>query len=273
MIKRLLIRPNMIKPATVELAKTLSEEFESRGVETVVDNELTCHGFDMIIVLGGDGTILRSAVDAAKCGVPVLGVNMGTTGFMNEVEPGDGGWIDRIMNGDYYVEERLMLRTVIRNAGGEILSCGDCLNDVSVERGELGGTLKLSLHVDDHEVFHFAGNGILIATPTGSTAYSLSAGGPVIDPQAVCFGVTPICPHSIGIKPCVVAASRKISVHIPAQKMPAFVMADGKFKTVLTEESSVSVSESPLKTRLIKLRKSCFYNAINAKLTYKGSPE
>lgn len=273
MIKRILIRPNLTKPATVEYAKKLAEDFAAKGVESVIDNELTCYGFDMIVVLGGDGTILRSAADSAKCGVPVLGVNMGTTGFMNEVEPGDEDWIDRIMNGDYTVEERLMLRTEVRDSEGRIIHRFDCLNDVTIERAQLGGTVKLALFVDDHEVYHFAGNGVIVATPTGSTAYSLSAGGPVIDPMAVCVEITPVCPHSLGIKPCVVSASRKIRAEVPKQKMPVVVMTDSRNRTEIDGACSVTVSESPLKTRLLKLKKRCFYDMINAKLTYKGNPE
>lgn len=168
---------------------------------------------DMLICFGGDGTILHAAKDANACHVPVLGVNLGSVGFMAELEQGELSMLSRLAAGKYAIEERMMLDVVVRREGKTVYS-ELALNDAAVTKGAVARVVDLEVYGDKVLISSFSADGVLISTPTGSTAYSMSAGGPIVEPTAENIIVTPICPHALSARSFVLGRGRTVSVKL-----------------------------------------------------------
>ena len=182
---------------------------------------------DLLLCFGGDGTILHAAKDALPYDIPVLGVNMGSVGFMAELEHGELELLTRLAEKKYTIEHRMLLDVAVRR-GREVLFRDLALNDAVVTKGAVARVIDLSVRGDGVHVYEFSGDGVILATPTGSTAYSMSAGGPIVEPTAENILVTPICAHSLQAKPLVMGRDRVVSVRIGRQaRKTAYLSVDG----------------------------------------------
>lgn len=226
---------------------------------------------DILICFGGDGTILHAARDATIHNVPVMGVNMGSVGFMAELERGELSLLTRLAQGDYRTETRMMLH--IRVYRGEKLVMEDiALNDAVISKGSIARVAELEVRADDVLVTTITGDGIIVASPTGSTAYSMSAGGPIVEPNSQCMVVTPVCAHQLAARSMVLAPDRVITVQLPKGNRKHLNLAvDGGKSIRLTAGERVEISRSEYETTVIRLTDRSFYQIINQKLGgYQG---
>ncbi len=215
---------------------------------------------DMIIVLGGDGTIIRLAKIAALYDLPVLGINLGRLGFLSEVEKDDlDTTVKKILSGDYTVEERAMLKI---SSGGKEYSA---LNEVMLGRYSQR-IISSELYIDSKFFYNYYADGLLVSTSTGSTAYSLSAGGPILCPGVSAMVVTAVCPHSLYNRSIVVADNQKIDLVVSEKSSAAILMVDGEYKCELCAKDKVSVSASERKARFVRLEEYNFFTRLAGKL-------
>ena len=192
---------------------------------TRLDREL--HGAELIVCFGGDGTILHMAKTATRAGLPILGVNIGTMGFMAELESSELSELKRIATGDYTVDSRMMLDVTVHR-DRDIIFHDICLNDVVITKGAVARIVHLSVECDGVQAMECGGDGVIIATPTGSTAYSLSAGGPIVEPEAHNILITPICAHDVMSRCMVASEKRVITVGLTMNaRRNAFLSVDG----------------------------------------------
>lgn len=221
---------------------------------------------DLLLCFGGDGTILHVAKDALPYDIPVLGVNMGSVGFMAELEHGELELLTRLAEKKYTIEHRMLLDVAVRR-GREVLFRDLALNDAVVTKGAVARVIDLSVRGDGVHVYEFSGDGVILATPTGSTAYSMSAGGPIVEPTAENILVTPICAHSLQAKPLVMGRDRVVSVRIGRQaRKTAYLSVDGGRAFRLSGGDVVEVRRSRRVTRLVRLMDHSFYEIIDQKL-------
>lgn len=220
-------------------------------------------GADAAIVLGGDGTILRCAGEAAKTSTPILGINLGNLGFLADVETADiETALDKLLNGNYIVEERFMLDAeIIREA--RTVEKVSALNDIVVSRSSFKRIVATDIYVDDCFAAHYDGDGIIVATPTGSTGYSLSAGGPIVDSSVFASIITPICPHTAFSTPMVVPGTKIIKIKFKDSfSQCSMLTVDGQQGYDLEPEDTVVIKASDKKTGLIKFDNSNFYEML-----------
>lgn len=221
---------------------------------------------DFIIVLGGDGTILGAAREAAEFETPLLGVNMGHLGFLAEVEVGDlFKSLEAIFVNGIKVEKRLMLQASVckNNKCREFFA----LNDIVITRGTLSRVISLNVFIDNDFVTAISGDGLILASPTGSTAYSLSAGGPVISPALSAITMTPICPHSLSNRSIVVSGKEIIRVDLKVGSGDAYLTIDGQEGYKIAEGENVTINSAPFSTNLVKVSDRSFYDVLRTKLT------
>lgn len=221
---------------------------------------------DVLVCFGGDGTILHAAKDASTFGVPVLGVNMGSFGYMAEVEREDLGELTRLVRGEYALENRMLLEVkVIRE--GRVLFRSAALNDAVITKGAVARVIDLDIFMDQAMIFDMYGDGVIVATPTGSTAYSLSAGGPIVEPTAENIIITPINAHMLQPKAMVLDKNRVINVTVPKQsRKTAYLSVDGGKAFKLLSGDTVEISRSRRHLRLVRLTKQNFYDIVDQKL-------
>lgn len=221
---------------------------------------------DFLICFGGDGTILHAAKDASSYGVPIIGVNMGSVGFMAELEHNEITKLRRLLSGDYKMENRMLLDVrVLRD--GRTLFRSMALNDAVVTKGGVARVIDLQIYGDKSLISNVFGDGVIVATPTGSTAYSLSAGGPIVEPMAENIIMTPISAHTLQAKAMVLDKNRFIQVVLPknSRKM-AYLSVDGGKSFKLYPGDTVQVTRSRRSLSLVKLSDKSFYEVINRKL-------
>ena len=220
---------------------------------------------DMVICFGGDGTILHMAKAATKHGIPILGVNIGTMGFMAELEAGEMEELVRIASGEYTIDERMMLDvTVFRDR--DIIFHDICLNDVVLTKGAVARVVHLTVKCDGVQAMECAGDGIIVATPTGSTAYSLSAGGPIVEPAASSILITPICAHDVASRSIVTSDKRVITVSLsPHARRNAYLSVDGGKSQRLNIGDIATIKRSQLVTKLVRLKDRSFFDVVSTK--------
>ena len=222
-------------------------------------------GASMVVCFGGDGTILHMAKAATRQGIPILGVNIGTMGFMAELESGELEQLRRIATGDYTIDERMMLDvTVYRDR--DIIFHDIGLNDVVITKGAIARIVHLSVHCDGVQAMECGGDGIIVATPTGSTAYSLSAGGPIVEPEAKNMIITPICAHDIGSRCIVTSEKRVITVSMTKNaRRNAFLSVDGGRALRMNMGDVATIKKSNLTTKLVRLQDRSFFDVVSTK--------
>lgn len=220
---------------------------------------------DVIICFGGDGTILHMAKAATRYNIPILGVNIGTMGFMAELESSELHLLAALASGDYSIDSRMMLDVTVQRER-DIIFHDMCLNDVVVTKGAVARIVHLSVGCDGVDVMECGGDGVIVATPTGSTAYSLSAGGPIVEPEAHSILITPICAHDM-MSRCIVASDKRvITVQLTRNaRRNAFLSVDGGRALKLNMGDVTTVRKSSKQTQLIRLKKRSFYDVVNAK--------
>ena len=233
-----------------------------------LDRELP--GADLIICFGGDGTILHMSKTATRAGIPILGVNIGTMGFMAELENTELELLKKLATGEYTIDKRMMLDvTVFRER--DIIFHDICLNDVVITKGAVARIVHMSVECDGVEAMECGGDGVIIATPTGSTAYNLSAGGPIVEPAAHSMLVTPICAHDMRSRCMVTSDKRVIKVRLTRNaRRNAYLSADGGKSVRLNMGDVAVIKKSTLETSLVRLKERSFYDVVNQKFGQIG---
>ncbi len=228
-----------------------------------MDKEL--NGASMVICFGGDGTLLHMAKSATRQGVPVLGVNIGTMGFMAELESTELDQLARIATGDYTIDQRMMLDVTVHR-DRDIILHDLCLNDVAITKGAVARIVHLEVKCDNVQALECGGDGVIIATPTGSTAYSLSAGGPIVEPDAHSILITPICAHDI-VSRCIVSSDKRtISVSmVQNARRNAYLSVDGGKALRMNMGDVTTIRKSNLCTKLVRLKERSFFDVVNSK--------
>lgn len=237
------------------------------GAEYVESKEELFEQAELVVVLGGDGTLLSVARKVAKYKIPLLGINLGRLGFLVELERDETEKMQRLFTGDYEVEDRIMLAArVVRD--GKVCFSSYALNDVVVTKGALSRMVHLNLSVDDQFVSKYHADGVVVSTPTGSTAYSLSAGGPVVSPEIGVIIVTPICPHSLTSRPVIVSDCKKVEIKVDFfDEEEVMLTLDGQEGFQLSQGDEILVTKSRYHTKLIRLSKPSFFDRLNRKLS------
>ncbi len=229
----------------------------------LVSEEKLVSDSEIVIALGGDGTILYAAGLVQASSTPILGVNLGRLGFLADSAPGElENAIDRLIEGDYRVDDRLAIEAIVGDTSAF------SLNEIVIEKGVLARLIELKTWIGDVPVSSFWGNGLIVSTPTGSTSYSLSAGGPVLHPSLDSLIITPICPHSLSQRPLVVPADQQICVEVVAEHADIILTADGQTVKNMTPDDRVTIRRSNRRVRLIDLQGLSFYELLCRKLDW-----
>ena len=220
---------------------------------------------EMVVCFGGDGTILHMAKTATRHKIPILGVNIGTMGFIAELESTELDQLTRLATGDYTLDSRLLLDVTVRR-NQDVIFHDIALNDVTVTKGAVARIVHLNVRCDGVQAMEFGGDGLILATPTGSTAYSLSAGGPIVEPDARNILITPICAHDVMTK-CIVASDKRvIDVQLASTaRRNAFLSVDGGRAVKLNMGDVATVCCSRMETKLIRLKERSFYDVVSNK--------
>lgn len=220
---------------------------------------------DIAFIIGGDGSFLSSARALAPYGIPLLGINTGRLGFLSQLKPDEmEAGINKIINNQFYIEERLMIKTNYSTA----------LNDVVIKGGEISRTAQLFLYINGRHVCDYLADGLIISTPTGSTAYTLSAGGPVVVPEMEAFVIVPICPHSLTTRPIVIPSTEKIEVKVKINSEYIHITHDGQENIKAESEKAIFITKNEHKAKLIHLQNenNGFYSILREKLHWGISP-
>lgn len=237
------------------------------GVQ-IVDTATGCRHAGMIVCIGGDGTIIDGAHCSAAYGLPVLGINAGRLGFLAQVEPYEAASaFDRILAGRYTIEDRLGISLSRMTEAGEELTVPFALNDIVFTKPVMTNIIDLTIDCDGRCMNSYSADGLILSTPTGSTAYSLSAGGPVIDPGLSTISIVPICPHSVSVRPIVVSAGRSVTIR---SHQSMCVVVDGRERIELLPQTPVKVRKSDKAARFVSFGEYEFFEILSHKLLQRG---
>jgi NAD+ kinase len=256
------------RPTAVQVAAEVTAWLRGQGIEIVQEcaDEVDCA--DFAVAIGGDGTMLAAVRACASAGVPVAGISAGWLGFLPEINP-DSMYpaLTRIIEGDYKVESRMMLRASV---AGRIDAIG--FNDIVVRQGVTGRLVHLEVSVAGHHLGNFSADGLLVCTPTGSTAYGLAAGGPIVHPAAAVMTLVPICPHSLSFRPVVIPAGDAVEILCKGNQNgdKMMITIDGQEPIDIYPGDIVSVSPAQEQAKLIKLGLTTFYDRLRDKLDWGG---
>lgn len=270
----IVIKPHA--PSVESILKDLVGYFEKRGIACVLEDvaarKLDRSGgllradvpaaSDLVVVLGGDGTLLSVAHHAARAGVPVMGVNLGRLGFLTEIPVSEATLtLDDLLAGDAsLISPRWLLEA--RAAG----AVSYCLNDVVVTKGAVARMIELTIGIDGKEVATLKADGLIVSTPTGSTAYSLSAGGPIVHPLVPAFVLTPICPHTLSFRPLAVPSTSTVSVRLLTGGEEVHLTLDGQRGGVLVGNDVIDIRKSPVELQLVTSPRRNYYDLVKEKL-------
>ena len=283
-MKRVVLTPNPYRDKNFQTVRNAVAILEESGIETrlclpfevdktfELPSDLTFYKLerelpnaDLVICFGGDGTILHMAKAATKHSIPILGVNIGTMGFMAELESNEMEKLKQLANGEYKIDRRMMLDVTVRRER-EVLYRDICLNHVVITKGAVARIVHLSVRCDGVQAMECGGDGIIIATPTGSTAYNLSAGGPIVEPEARSILVTPICAHDMVSRSIVTSDKRTISVALVRNaRRNAFLSVDGGKAIRLNMGDITTIRKSNMETKLLRLKERSFFDVLNTK--------
>ncbi len=223
---------------------------------------------DAAVVLGGDGSIIDAAHRVAGCGIPLIGVNFGRIGFLAEIEIGEIPLFDEILRGNYTIEERMMLDVSVVDEAGQVRFARRCLNDAVLTNGPVARILRFDIAANGIKTQTCLADGIIACTPTGSTAYSLSAGGPVLEPTLDCICLTPICPHTLNNRPVILNGDSVIELcDITAKGTSVYLTTDGRAVFSLDPGDKVVLRKSAYKTGLIRVKDDGFLGVLRCKLS------
>jgi len=247
-----------IKEAIFNIDKNISiAVFKDSNLEEYNIKEL-----DFVITLGGDGTILHTARLFSPWDIPILGINIGNLGFLSALDlPGFYDNLEKIINKEYYIDERMMLKCSL----GEEEQYINSLNEIVIAKGALSKISRYEIYIDDKLYNTFRADGVIIATPTGSTAYSLSAGGPIVEGGIEAIIITAICPHYLGSRSIVVSSSKTVEIKVFKKQEKVYLTVDGQESFEIYEES-IKISKSDIKCKLVRLNDYDYYNILRKKI-------
>lgn len=272
---------NTEKESAISCSKKIAELFKTWGADTLMltsakesagisdavyfdTYEELIKECDVAVTVGGDGTIIHSARYAAVYSKPIIGVNLGRLGYVAELEESEISMLSRIVSGDYAVMDRTILSVEILRESGDNKSYL-AVNDVNISRGYLSSMAELEVSVEDEIIASYRADGLLFSTPTGSTAYALSAGGPVIDPKLSLIELTPLCPHSLTARPVLFSTDTALTVSSKSSQK-VFLAIDGQVFVELSDKDKIRVSASKYKLGTIVLKDRNFYKLAGEKL-------
>ena len=266
--------------AAVEMAREMVEKFDRSGIKFCSDrhtsqmlkcrclefDDMSQNELDCVLAVGGDGTILSVARQVAKLCIPILGINMGHLGFLAEVDPlRYEEALKNLLKGQYTVEERTMVEATVFQDGyssRELIA----LNDIVISKNSFARLLRFDVFVNEEHFSAFQADGVIVSSPTGSTAYSLSAGGPLVSPNIDAMLVTPICAHILSSRPLVVSGDDMIRVELNSSHSDIAITADGQETVKLGPKDVITIRKSPYKTRFVKLGNDSFYKVLKDRL-------
>ena len=283
-MKHFLIATNKDKDIDLKLTKQIQAYLKERGADSYVIPDVYRTGIDWesinvpidaAIALGGDGTILQMSRGLRERNVPVIGVNLGNLGFLAEVEKGSiPAMLDCLLNDDYRIENRMMLQGQVMH-NGEVVGDEFALNDIVIGRSGFSRIISLNVYVNGRLLDNYRADGMIISTPTGSTGYNLSAGGPIINPVTELMVITPICAHAMQAKSIILDKDDKISIQIQrvrkTQLEEAFATFDGQKGIQLGSDDVVNIEVAPQYTKFLKITKDSFYDILKVKMEKYGS--
>ena len=264
---------DIAKEAVEVLSKFCDEVYISEKFKDIFDANVTfvpknkmMELCDLAIAIGGDGTTLKIAKLASFYNKKVLGINAGRLGFMSGLEKDELELLNHLGSGEFTVDERMMLKACVYK-NGELLSENHCLNDAVITRGSLARLIDINVASEGRIVTQIRADGMIVSTPTGSTAYSMAAGVPVLSPDNSCFVVTPICPHSLLNRSVVFSSDKELELFIESDvHNNAFLAIDGKESIPIDNESHIVISKSEYTAKLIKIKPDNFYEILNKKI-------
>lgn len=253
------IQPRLCLPFEVDRSYDLPKDLRFSRLDRELPNA------EMVICFGGDGTILHMAKAATKKGIPILGVNIGTMGFMAELESTELDKLAKLAEGAYTLDSRMMLDVTVQRER-DIIFHDICLNDVVITKGAVARIVHLAVKCDGVQAMECGGDGVIVSTPTGSTGYSLSAGGPIVEPETQNIVITPICAHDVCSR-CIVASDKRVVTVEMSQnaRRNAYLSVDGGKAVRLNMGDVATVKKSHLETKLVRLKDRSFYDVVNAK--------
>ena len=275
------IFPNFNNDGVLQTCEEICKELDKLGVEYSVakcnesdetgtlplffDTNELIENCDIVIVVGGDGTTLNVAKAASLHNKLTLGINAGRLGFMSGLERDELSLLNRLVSGEYEVEERMMINARLMSENGTQNFI--CLNDAVITRGDLARLIDVTVKSDGRVITKNRADCMIIATPTGSTAYSMAAGGPVVSPDNSCFVVTPICPHSLVNRSIVFSSDKELEITVENDKNnTSYLSIDGEKSVTVTKNSKIIISKSEYVAKLIKIKPDSFYEILNKKL-------
>ena len=266
-MKRIGIRINKEKVKQSEV-DALSGWLTEKGLEVVAVNELGRRlpkGIDLLIVMGGDGTLLGGARSAARAGAPVIGIDFGSLGFLSDIKHKDAKKaLTQVLSGNYHIEERMMLEADIESGGVRAKKALPAVNDVVITKNS-GRMLRLKVFINDEYLTEFPGDGVIVSSATGSTAYSLSAGGPIVAPNLDVILLTSICAHTLFERSLVTGGGDVIHVELPAGRKDVIMIIDGQEEFLLPPGGVVTVKRAPYPVRYIRIKPSRFLKTMREK--------
>ncbi|MDD2431328.1 MAG: NAD(+)/NADH kinase [Firmicutes bacterium] len=284
--KTIAIMPHTGKPLALAVATKAAELLEKYGAKVLIPKEDATAGdmlkyasetaldaADLIIVVGGDGSILKASQDARVKKIPLLGINTGHIGFLTEIEVDEvEKYAKAIAEGNYSIEERLLIRTIVSSKRANCEGPFYCLNDAVLSRGAAARLIYFDVFVDDSFVGQYPADGMLVATPTGSTAYSLSAGGPLVDPDVSCMLLTPVCPHMLSARPIVVGVQHRFSIRVNESDGEVLLSVDGVLKASLKKGDELLVEAASERLMFAKLNVRTFYDVLRGRFQVSRNP-
>ncbi|MEX0718405.1 MAG: NAD(+)/NADH kinase [Planctomycetaceae bacterium] len=263
-----------VQNAWADLGRFLADRDDVRIVAAAVTDDHPFDGLeaDLVVVLGGDGAILRACRQLGERQLPILGVNLGRLGFLADVSPEEfRRHFDTIRDRRFHVTEHLMFEAAVTAADGTVeRHLG--LNEVAISAAGSVRMIDIELAIDGERVTTFSGDGLIVSTPVGSTAHSLSAGGPILRQELQAFVITPICPHALTNRPIVDAADRVYSLAVPEAPEGTMMVVDGQIKRPLAPQDTIEIRRAPVTFRLARIPGHSFYATLHRKLGWGGQP-
>lgn len=254
-------------PVRVQVSRWFQRTLSDSKYRVVFcDDEQLYNQADLMIVLGGDGSIMKSAGRCRGHEIPVLGVNMGRVGYLAEIDPDEVDKLHGLFNGSYLIEKHMMICAQVRRSNAVIRRMPPAVNDCVVSNGTVSHMVNIELRCDGNFISNYHSDGLIVATPTGSTAYSLSAGGPVVDPKMNCMCITPVCSHSLMTRPMVVAPGSVIEIkNVSQRENNTYLTVDGtqNFKLIYGDVVRITRSEQVMK--MVRFQEHGFYSVLNRK--------
>lgn len=285
-LKRIALIPNLTKNGAYEeslkairllksfggkilMTADLSEKYSDNDIAFFESHEVLIQKCDAVVTIGGDGTIIHAAKHAANFEKPLLGINMGRLGFVAELEPNELPMLERLFSGDYNVEKRQMLKVTLKSKSES--KSFFALNDAVISRGSMTKIIDLDVWLKKSYICHYRADGLIVSTPTGSSAYALSAGGPVIEPSMSCILMTPICSHSLFSRPVLFNPSSEILVNAASREDTDLTLTiDGETTIPITADDTVVITTAEIYAELIVLKDKTFYRVLSDKFTERG---